>query len=179
MKVVWDKQDISQADPTPHLQSLSTEELIPGETALMDIIRGNTRSRKNKEIICVHCGKFFINKKNHQKHVNRYHKEGATGRVAKGKKEKEYICIRCAKRYCNQKSLVNHMLECRGNLFNSTLRNISDKKTDDSSCEVEVCEIQTNPTLPGNPCKQLTALVSGAVEDTVVGGPQEVGDMMS
>ena len=43
VKVVWDKQDISQADPTPHLQSLSTEELIPGEAALLDITRGKTR----------------------------------------------------------------------------------------------------------------------------------------
>ena len=46
VKVVWDKQDISQADPTPHLQSLSTEELVPGEAALLDIIREKTRSRK-------------------------------------------------------------------------------------------------------------------------------------
>ena len=84
--MVSNKQDISQANPTPCLQSLSTEELIPGEAALMDIIRGSTYSRKNKEIICVHCGNFFIIEKNHKKHVDHYHKERSTGRVVKGKK---------------------------------------------------------------------------------------------
>ena len=36
VKVVWDKKNISQADPTPYLQSLSVEELIPGEKSLLD-----------------------------------------------------------------------------------------------------------------------------------------------
>ena len=30
VKVVWDKRNIRQADPPPHLYNLSTEELIPG-----------------------------------------------------------------------------------------------------------------------------------------------------
>ena len=50
VKVVWDKCGISQADPTPHLQNLSTEELVPRENALLKIVSGTIKPKKPKEI---------------------------------------------------------------------------------------------------------------------------------
>ena len=73
-------------------------------------------------------------------------------------------------------------------MFNTAPNNISDQETDQSCCEIEICEIQTqhpNPTLLGNPstqAEQLIALVSGTdttAEDTVIKGSHEVSDVMS
>ena len=84
-RVVWDKKNISQVDPTPHLHNLSTEELIPGEKALLDIVRGTIKPKKHEEIMCRECGRSFISDKNLQKHISTYHKPGMAGRVTKVK----------------------------------------------------------------------------------------------
>ena len=89
------------------------------------------------------------------------------------------MCFKCAKRYCNEKSLITHMLECCGNIFNSTLTSISDKNTNDSS-EVEICQAQTHSTLTGNSYKQLAPSVSGVNEEnTVACKPREVAVVIS
>ena len=74
VQIVWSRQETNQADPAQHLQSLIREELIPGETALMNIVRGSTYSKKNADTVCIHCGKTFINEKNHKKHTDKCQK---------------------------------------------------------------------------------------------------------
>ena len=72
------------------------------------------------------------------------------------------------------------MKECRGSVFNSTLKNISDQDTDDSSCEVEICQAQTHSTLTENSYKQLPSSVSGINgENTVASETGEVAVVMS
>ena len=95
VQVVWSRLETNEADPAQLLQSLVREELIPGETALMNIVRGGN-SKKDADTVCIFCNKTFINKENRKKHTEKCHK-GTTDRVIKGKKKKEYVCIRCGK----------------------------------------------------------------------------------
>ena len=110
------------------------------------------------------CGRSFISEKKLIKHITTYHKPGAP--CCTIKREKTYVCLCCGKRYPNEKSLINHTLTCLGNIFNSSLPGISNQDTDDSS-EVEICRIQTDSTLPGNP-DQLAHSVSEINEESTV-----------
>ena len=43
VKLIWEARSVNQTNPTPQLQNLSGEEIIPGERALMDIVRSTIK----------------------------------------------------------------------------------------------------------------------------------------
>ena len=55
VKLVWEARNINQTDPTPQLQNLSREEIIPGERALLEIVRSTIKPKKHRDPLqCLH-----------------------------------------------------------------------------------------------------------------------------
>ena len=84
VKLIWEARSTNQTDPTPQLQNLSREESIPGDRALLDIVRSTIKPRK-QEIQCNVCSRTFISEKNLAKHFSIYHKPGASCRIPRDK----------------------------------------------------------------------------------------------
>ena len=86
---------------------------MTGETALLNIVRGNN-SKNDPEKVCVFCSKTFISRYNRLKHTEKCHKGTANHTI--GKVRKEYVCILCGKNYCNQRTLINHTKVFEGDM---------------------------------------------------------------
>ena len=73
IQVMWSRLS-GQAHPAQRLITLVREELVPGEAALLNIVRGNN-SKKDPEKVCVFCSKTFISRENRLKHTEKCHKD--------------------------------------------------------------------------------------------------------
>ena len=129
---------MEQAHPAQQLQTLGREELVPGETALLNIVRGNN-SKKDPEKVCVFCNKTFISRENRLKHTDKCHR-GTTHHTI-GKVRKEYVCVLCGKNYCNQRTLVSHTKTCQGNMCHIAPFDISYPEPEGG--KIEVCSNTT------------------------------------
>ena len=113
-----------------------SEEFVPGETALMNIVKGNTL-KKDADTVCVFCNKTLISRENWRKHTEKCHK--GTSNHTIGKMKKEYVCIFCSKNYVIQRTLINHTVACEGDMCLTAPLNISNQEPDGG--EIEVCSI--------------------------------------
>ena len=104
VKLVWEAKTADRTDPTPQLQSLSTEESVPGAAALLKIVRSTIKPKKSK-FTCKFCSRTFISTNNLNKHTEIYHKSGAPRRIPR---DNTYMCLFCAEQYKNEKCLIKH-----------------------------------------------------------------------
>ena len=91
IQIVWSTLS-SQTSPTQQLETVIREELLPGEAALLSIMRGNN-PKKDPEQVCIHCNRTFANRENKLKDTERCYK-GTTNHTI-GKVGKEYVCVKC------------------------------------------------------------------------------------
>ena len=107
---------------------------MPGEAALLNIVRGNNL-KKDPEKVCVFCSKTFISRENRLKHMEKCHKGTANHTI--GKVRKEYVCVLCGKNYCNQRTLINPTKVCEGDMCHTAPLDISDQQPEGG--KIEVC----------------------------------------
>ena len=66
IEILWS----NQADIREQTQAFGREEMLPGEAALLEIVRGK-KVTKDPNRVCIHCLRTFATKENRNRHSER------------------------------------------------------------------------------------------------------------
>ena len=163
MEVVWS----NQASEGEQIDQSWQEEILPGEAALLEIVRGRDVT-KDPERICIHCLHSFANRENRNRHSEKC-RDGMINPNA-GVVQKDYACIRCGKLYVNQGNLLKHMESCNGVMHHIAPVDIQEPE----GREVEIYTISTDASNDMETDHPMSQLPNASAGETATEGGHRI-----